>query len=342
MKFSVGDDVVILATGQEAEVLQILHPKILEVSCRGDVFPVFTKEVKLLSETLAATQEAKPKDGKKEQLAKKRELPLAPTRENGFYLSFEPVYAIDDPEKIQELKLSFINQTPLSAMLHYQCLIHNRVVAEQKAVVSPKTKIFFLHTLDFEAMNDLPRFYYSLKPVVEEIDWTEDSGFYFSDQLKLKPVKLFDYLATMSQKQAKTFEIKLGMPSVRPITQGEKTNVPHETFENKNIQRAAKSQSGKIKSVALREIDLHAEALGITTKGKDNFEILSRQLQALQKAIDAAVMNGRTSLIIIHGVGNGRLKEEVHLLLKGHPSVTFFQHSWRPKYGNGATEAFLK
>ena len=342
MKFSVGDDVVILATGQEAEVLQILHPKILEVSCRGDIFPVFTKEVKLLSETVAAPQEVKPKAGKKEQVVKKQELPLAQTRENGFYLSFEPAYAIDDPEKIQELEVSFVNQTPVPVMLHYQCRINDTVVCEQKAIISPKTRTLFLHNFAFELMNDLPRFHYSLKAVENEVNRTEEAGFYFADQLKLKPKKLFEYLAAMYQKQEKTFDIKLGTPPVRPVAQEKKSNVPHETFENNNIQKRPKPQRAKIKSVALGEIDLHTEALGISTKGLDNFEILSRQLQALQKAIDAAVMSRQTSLVIIHGVGNGRLKEEVHLLLKGHPSVTFFQHSWRPNYGNGATEAFLK
>lgn len=340
MKFSVGDDVVILATGQEAEVIQILHPKILEVSCRGDVFPVFTKEVKLLSETMAESRELKPTVFKKEQAIKKPESPVAQTRENGFYLLFQPVYAVDDPEKIQELKLSFVNQTPVSVMLHYQCRVNDTVVSEQKAIISPKTRSLFLHSLPFEAMNDLPRFHYSLKAVENEVNWTEDAGFFFSDQLKLKPKKLFEYLAIMGQKREKAFEIKLGMPLVRSAEQRKKADILQKRFENKDIPKRTKSQ--KAKSAALDEIDLHTEALGISTKGLDNFEILSRQLQALQIAIDAAVMGKQTSLIIIHGVGNGRLKEEVHLLLKGHPSVTFFQHSWRPKYGNGATEAFLK
>jgi len=342
MKFSVGDDVVILATGQEAEVLQILHPKILEVSCRGDVFPVFTKEVKLLSEAMAEYRELEPTVTKKEQAIKKPEPPVAQTRKNGFYLLFQPIYAVDDPEKIQELKVSFVNHTPVSVMLHYQCRVNDTVVSEQKAIISPKTKSIFLHSLPFEAMNDLPRFHYSLKAVENEVNWTEDAGFYFSDQLKLKPKRLFEYLAIMGQKQEKAFEIKLGTPPVRSAEQRKKTDVLHEAFENKDISKRPKPPKVKKQSAALDEIDLHTEALGISTKGLDNFEILSRQLQALQVAIDAAVMGKQTSLIIIHGVGNGRLREEVHLLLKGHPSVTFFQHSWRPKYGNGATEAFLK
>lgn len=341
MKFSVGDDVVILTTGQEAEVLQIFNSRILEVSCRGDVFPVFTKEVKLLSEVTAEPHDVRVPIEQK-QAVKKIDLPAAEILENGFYLSFEPVYAVDDTGKIQELRLGFINQTPVTAMLHYQCLVNDLIVFEQKAVITPKAKTLFLHTLAFDAMNDLPRFCYNLKPVENEVAWAEDAGFYFSDQLKLRPKKLFEHLYAMRQKGKNAFEIKLGVPQIRPLEQRKRTNVSHETFENKDMQKGHKLQKPKSKTRTPNEIDLHTEALGIATKGLDNFEILSRQLQALQMAIDAAVMSGQTSLVIIHGVGNGRLKEEVHLLLKGHLSVTFFQHSWRPKYGHGATEAFLK
>ncbi|HET8572506.1 MAG TPA: Smr/MutS family protein [Edaphocola sp.] len=343
MKFSVGDDVIILATGEEAEVLKILHPRILEVSCRGNVFPVFTKEVKLLSEAAEMPHDIVAQFKQQQKpVVRKQDVPADGILENGFYFSFQPVYSLEDAESIQELKVTFINQTSVSVMIHYQCIVNEAAVCEERAVVTPKTGTLFLHTLAFETMNDLPRFFYSLKPVEEETTWMENAGFYFSDQLKLRPKRLFEYLSVMRQKRKNTFEIRLGMPLLRPSEQRKRTNVSHETFENKDIQKGVKLQKAKPKSRATNEIDLHTEALGIATRNLDNFEILSRQLHALQMAIDAAIVSGRTSLVIIHGVGNGRLKEEVHLLLKGHPAVTFFQHSWRPRYGNGATEAFFK
>jgi dsDNA-specific endonuclease/ATPase MutS2 len=44
---------------------------------------------------------------------------------------------------------------------------------------------------------------------------------------------------------------------------------------------------------------------------------------------------------LIHGLGTGRLREELHDMLRRHPRVRGFQNSHFPRYGFGATEVLL-
>jgi dsDNA-specific endonuclease/ATPase MutS2 len=66
------------------------------------------------------------------------------------------------------------------------------------------------------------------------------------------------------------------------------------------------------------------------------------QLRAFEKWLDKAELNYLKQLWVIHGVGSGRLKEEVHELLKHRNSVKSFVAQYHPWYGNGATEIYLK
>ena len=47
-------------------------------------------------------------------------------------------------------------------------------------------------------------------------------------------------------------------------------------------------------------------------------------------------------MIIIHGVGKGKLKQEIHDLLKVKPGVKRFINQYSDFYGYGATEVFFE
>jgi dsDNA-specific endonuclease/ATPase MutS2 len=48
------------------------------------------------------------------------------------------------------------------------------------------------------------------------------------------------------------------------------------------------------------------------------------------------------SLIVIHGVGTGRLREEIHEQLKHRKEVKTFVNQYHPAFGYGATEIFFE
>jgi len=63
------------------------------------------------------------------------------------------------------------------------------------------------------------------------------------------------------------------------------------------------------------------------------------QLKHFQKALDKAITERYKKLIVIHGVGNGRLKHEVRTLLSAE-NFRFYDGSYA-KYGYGATEVLI-
>lgn len=90
-----------------------------------------------------------------------------------------------------------------------------------------------------------------------------------------------------------------------------------------------------------QEIDLHAEKLTSNLKGKKNFEILQMQLTAFEDYLNQAIRFGMDRVFIIHGVGKGKLKEQIHQRLDNMHFIHSFKNEYHPRYGWGATEIVL-
>jgi len=82
-------------------------------------------------------------------------------------------------------------------------------------------------------------------------------------------------------------------------------------------------------------IDLHFNANKVLNL--ENGQVLSKQLDLLAATINAALAGGTKELIIIHGVGVGTLKREVHIMLNNHKQVKGVFEADHKKYGKGAT-----
>lgn len=95
----------------------------------------------------------------------------------------------------------------------------------------------------------------------------------------------------------------------------------------------------KIKDLT-KEIDLHIEELVDSKSGLTNSEILSIQLESFEKEIQYCLSNGIKKLIVIHGVGNGKLKQEIISVLKTIDDISYYDASYK-NYGYGATEIMI-
>jgi dsDNA-specific endonuclease/ATPase MutS2 len=84
------------------------------------------------------------------------------------------------------------------------------------------------------------------------------------------------------------------------------------------------------------EIDLHIEALVDSHRGMSNAEILDRQMRELRQFYQRALGKRIRKLVIIHGVGEGVLKQEVRDFLAGKTGISFYDADFRT-YGKGAT-----
>jgi hypothetical protein len=89
-------------------------------------------------------------------------------------------------------------------------------------------------------------------------------------------------------------------------------------------------------------IDLHIEKIADNWKGLSNFEIITIQLKEFERWYDLAVAHRQPDLIVIHGVGKGKLKDEIHDILKTKKEVRFFVNQYDHRFGYGATEIFFQ
>jgi hypothetical protein len=106
--------------------------------------------------------------------------------------------------------------------------------------------------------------------------------------------------------------------------------------EFRSRSKTSKSHKEQLKKLE-KEVDLHIEELVDNVSGMSNHEILSIQLERFEKELDKAIEGGVKKLIIIHGVGNGRLKREIQTILKSIAGVTYQDASYKD-YGFGATQ----
>jgi hypothetical protein len=87
-----------------------------------------------------------------------------------------------------------------------------------------------------------------------------------------------------------------------------------------------------------REIDLHIEQLRHDSSALNPAEILEIQLKHFEQALDRALLENLNQLIVIHGVGNGVLRSEIHRRLSKNTHIAYFKDARREKFGYGATE----
>ncbi len=96
------------------------------------------------------------------------------------------------------------------------------------------------------------------------------------------------------------------------------------------------------KSGASVTVDLHIEKLTTQFLSMNNAEMLTLQLSHFEKQLEQAVAVGADEITFIHGVGSGKLRQEVHRQLSKHPNVAWFKDAQKEKFGFGATLASLK
>lgn len=91
---------------------------------------------------------------------------------------------------------------------------------------------------------------------------------------------------------------------------------------------------------SVAEVDLHLHELVENESSLEREERLSYQLAYFERALESAIRDGKRKLIVIHGVGEGILREEVRRMLQFYPGVQFHDADMR-RYGVGATEVLI-
>ena len=105
----------------------------------------------------------------------------------------------------------------------------------------------------------------------------------------------------------------------------------------KDQKKSRKGSSVKREKIDFIELDLHIHELLDDPRKLSNYQMLQLQLGEARKAIEKARRSFIKRVILIHGVGAGRLRSELHEMLQSMDRLSFHDADFT-KYGAGATE----
>ncbi|MCE3295036.1 MAG: hypothetical protein K0R65_750 [Crocinitomicaceae bacterium] len=117
---------------------------------------------------------------------------------------------------------------------------------------------------------------------------------------------------------------------------GPKEDEQPKTRSNYSVQKDRSSAEAK----DYWELDLHIESLTDNHRGMSNFEIMKTQMSEFKRFLSKARANGIQKVVVIHGVGEGVLKNEIRNYLAQQEFLEFYDASYL-EYGKGATEIRL-
>ena len=339
MKYQTGDEIIIKLTGEDGRVLEIMNEQMVMIEVRGVKFPAYVDQLdfpyfKRFSEKKIQPEKKKEKKYV-EDVPKEKPQPNQIKVADGVWLTLIPKFTLDEfnDEVVELLKIYLVNRTNYSFNFEYeQKLLGETEFAIKNEIASFHD--FYLHDFAFEHINDSPNFCldFSLtKP-------NKKKAPNFETLLKLKPKQVFKQIEELKKNNQSTISYKL--------FEEYPDKVEEEKFELSGL--AAKGfkiyAANKIRQnlePARTVIDLHIEKLTNNYQHLSSLEMLGIQLAEFEKWYHLAVAHRLPSFIVIHGIGKGTLKDEIHELLKSRKEVKTFINQYDARFGYGATEIFF-
>jgi len=252
------------------------------------------------------------------------------------HLNLIPKFSLDDfnDEVVESLKIFLSNRTRVSYQFDYNQMFSGHADFSIASSIPPHTD-FYIHDIPFSSVNDGLSFSidFSLtEPHKKKAD-------HFETQVKIKPKQLFQRIEDLKEHQKTTifyplFEVYPDKIEDNHITIDVLRNAGYKVYDVSKIKQNLPA--------ARSVVDLHIEKLIDKHSHLNNAEIIQIQLEAFEKWFELGQLNSLPSMIFIHGVGKGKLKAEIHELLKMKKGVNRFINQYSDFYGFGATEVFFE
>ena len=332
---------LLLHSNEEGTIVEFINDNMAIIDVKGVAFPVYLDQIDFpYFKRFTEKKKEPPQKQKKHIDDLRKEKPVKKgddeKKEDGVWLSFLPVMDTDEfgDEYVEKLKLHLLNRTRLAYKFNYQLNYFGKPDLSFKNEVLPFSD-FYLHDLDFENLNDSPTFEFDFSLAEKD----KKKADHFETAVKVKPKQLFARIeelrkfnqATFSQRLFETYPDK---PVEAPVELGRLAARGYKIYDASK----AREHLEPARSV----VDLHIDKIIDDWKGLSNHEILKLQLKTFEKYYHLSVAHLQPSLIIIHGVGEGRLREEIHERLRTKKEVKSFVNQYHPNFGFGATEIFFQ
>ncbi|HMT75386.1 MAG TPA: Smr/MutS family protein [Chitinophagaceae bacterium] len=338
MRYEVGDIVLITHSGEEARVIDIINDKMLMVDVNGVTFPVYSDQVEY--PYFKRFTEKRPQLVKKEKKyvddVRKEKRTEVNREEDGVWLTFLPVMDFDEfgDVVVEELKLHLVNHTRRVYNFTYKLHFFGKPDFELKNTIQP-FEDFYLHDIPFEDLNDNPAFDFEFTLPVPE----KGKASHYEAGVKLKPKQLFAKIEELKKKNLATFSQLLFVNYPDKLVED---RVEMGKLAAKGFKVYDASKARQHLEPARTVVDLHIEKLTDDYRRMNNFDIVSLQLKTFEKYFDLAVAHRQPHLIVVHGVGEGVLRDEIHDILRMKKEVKSFVNQYTPGYGYGATEIYFQ
>jgi hypothetical protein len=343
MKFEVGDQVVVKHSNEDGKVVEILNDQMVLVEVRGVRFPAYTDQLdypyfKQFS-SKKMFEPAKPVKKYIDQVKREKQGPRYQVAEGVWLVQF-PVFSKDvfDDDVVESLKIYLVNQTEHGMHFHFWLRFNGEVSIELTNDVYA-LQDFYLLDIEFEDLNDSPVFEFEFNLLTAD----KCKADYFECFWKPKGKQVFKQIETLKQKGEAFFSHKL-FEKFPEKQKWESVETGIDPF-SKLTQAGFKVIGGKKlynEPPPPSVIDLHIEKLTDQYRHMTAHEKLTLQLKEFEKWLDKVELHYMKQVWAIHGVGSGRLKEELHEMLKHRGHVKSFVNQYHPWYGHGATEIYLE
>lgn len=342
MIFAIGTKVRFIHTGEVGVVTAWLDGNMVNVRIDEDFeIPAFMEDIARVDE--ASTVKAKVVTGKQEKAPAPPMPPVvvetqyAILKSIGIQLAFEPMW--DKDGNVDKYRIFLLNDTRYEVLYDYEFSILN----SKSLTGNGKLKgVSYLQVGEmlFDQLNEAPVF-----DIECQVITTAGVEKPMNKVLKIKAKQFFSQVKTapLLNKQVHLFRI---FENLQAAAQGEEKE-DLKTYAQRNarptIMGRHNAEKHEVEELAHfnPEIDLHIENLVENPKKMNKGEILNIQLNHFERFIDKSLRLGVDRIFVIHGVGEGKLRDAISTRLLQMPEVKSFKNEYHPRYGYGATEVIF-
>lgn len=358
MRISVGDKVEVFFTRDVGVVTRFLDQETAIVMIDDDEIPVFIGHLELLVSKNPKKKAPSKKPLNAKELKELKDHTVNQIKEmglnthlqnipdNGIHLALQPYYHPD--LTIDYFLIHLINDCGKAIQFTYEMWIKNyRYFDFSKTCASNETLI--LNDLKYDQLNDSPEFKFTCTY------HNKESGQKVKHEKTVRPrAKMLRkdpvYSGKVDGNIYKWELVNQLLPNSKKKTDKAKLEGnAAKKIEDKLLKEewaplvaAEKEKNKRTINDTIRVIDLHIEKLLKDYKHLPKKEMLRRQIDHFSKNLEEAIEKEEANMVVIHGVGKGRLKNEIFKVLREYYEVRTFRNDYNPLYGYGATEIFFE
>lgn len=349
MLFAIGTRVRFRYTGETGVITARLDETMLQVRLDSDR----SLEIPAFEDDLMRNVDAEPSlPGAKFIAGKVEKKPAGPPRRElkaqylilkpkGLQLGFEPMPGRDGVAT--RYKAWLINDTDHEFLVEFDLYVGERNMFGSDEKIGATT-VLELGDLLYDDLNDAPE----IEITVQRIT-TAGPDAPLHRKLKIRPKQFFNSLHTAPILNVLVHHYIL-FDSFEPDATAQQDDLKEYTRQNATGSRPAKAGNSapfrpfNVEEFAnfVPEVDLHIQNLSKGYARLDKSEILRLQLLHFERFMDQAVRLGVERIFVIHGMGEGKLRDAIADRLRQHPEVSKYKNEYHHKYGYGATEVIFR